>query len=111
MAKSFVLAIPFESINANTLGAGFVPINPDGLPQACFLIRIVNASNVTISISYDGAVAHDVILPNETLQLSFQTNSAPNGYIANLKKGQIVYADAALAGVGDVVLIGYYQEI
>ena len=111
MAKSFVKAITAESINAAGFGGGFVPINEDGLEQACFLIRIINGSNVVVSISYDGIAENDVLLPNETLQLDFQTNSSPNGYIAWLKKGTIVYADASMAGVGFVLLAGYYQEI
>ncbi len=111
MAKSFVNAIPFDSVNTNTFGAGFVPVNINGLDQACFLIRIVNASNVIVTISYDGVVAHDVVLPNETIQLNLQANSSPNGFIAYFKKGLVVYADASVAGVGDVVLVGYYQEI
>jgi len=111
MAKSFVKAIVFTDVDASTFGAGFVPINPNGLEEACFLIRIINASNVTVSISYDGVVAHDILLPNNTLQLDFQSNSSPNGHIAWLRKGTVVYADSALAGVGAVVLVGYYQEI
>ncbi len=111
MAKSFVKAIPITDVDAATLGGGFVAINPDGLEQACFLIRIVNASNVTVSISYDGQIAHDVLQPNNTLQLDFQTNSSPNGHIAWLRKGTIIYADSTIGGVGSVILIGYYQEI
>ncbi len=111
MAKSFVNAIPFDSVNTNTFGAGFVPVNINGLDQACFLIRIVNASNVIVTISYDGVVAHDVVLPNETIQLNLQANSSPNGFIAYLRKGTIVYVDAVNAGVGFIFLAGYYQEV
>ncbi len=111
MAKSFVKAIAATQVNSNLFGAGLVPINVNGLDQACFLLRIINKSNMTVFISYDHVNAADIIPPNNTLQLDFQTNSAPNGYIANLRKGTIVYADAAAAGVGIVYLVGYYQEI
>lgn len=111
MAKSFVKSIPIEEVNANTFGVRFVPINPDGLDEACFLIRIINASNVNVTISYNGVEGNDFIPPNEVLQLNFQTNSSPNGFIALLRKGTIVFANAPLAGVGSVVLSGYYQEI
>lgn len=110
MSKSFVKAIVATEANANLFGTGLVPINVNGLSHACFLIRIINNSNATVFISYDGINAADVIPPNNTLQLDFQTNSSPNGFVANLKKGTIVYADAALAGVGTVYLVGYYQE-
>ncbi len=111
MAQSFISAIQLTEVNANTLGLGFVPINDDGLDQACFLIRIVNASNVTVTISYDGVTGGDILLPDETLQLDLQANSSPNGFIAYLRKGTIVYVDAVNAGVGFIFLAGYYQEV
>lgn len=113
MARSYVLAIPQTSIDAATLDNNFDQINPDGLDQACFLIRIINNSNITVLISYNGVDVHDTILPNETLQLEFQTNSSPNGFVAQLRKGTIVFiaSETGNPGVGTIYLSGYYQEI
>jgi len=110
MAKSFVKSIVATEVDASTLGVGLVPINVNGLDQACFLIRIINNSNVTILISYDGINAGDVLPPNNILQLDFQTNSAPNGFVANLKKGTVVSVDSTAPGIGLIFLCGYYQE-
>lgn len=111
MAKSFVKAITLTGVDSATFGAAFQRINPNGLPHACFLIRIINGSNRTVTISYNGVDTHDVLLPNDTLELDLQANSSPNGFIAYLKKGTVVYANATIAGVGIVSLVGYYQEI
>lgn len=113
MAKSFVRAIELTEIDAATLDGNYSAINPDGLPNACFLIRIINDSNITIVISYAEETDQDVLLPNTTLQLNLQNNSSPNGYVALMAKGTIVSVRSAsgLAGVGAVDLIGYYQEV
>src|SRR5277367_4374774 len=91
MAKGSVKAIPISIFNAAGLTNVAQPINPNGLEQACFLIRIVNGSNLTIGISYDQLDDHDVLLPDTSLQLPLQSNSSPNGYVCQLAKGKVIY--------------------
>lgn len=113
MARSYILAIPQTSVDAANLDNNFDQINPNGLDNACFLIRVINNSNITVQISYDGINVHDTILPNETLQLEFQTNSQPNGYMALIRKGTVIWAasETGNPGVGTIYLAGYYQEM
>ena len=112
MAKNFVKAVQLREYDAAALSGVLDPISDIPLEGACFLIRIVNNSNTTIQISYDGVVGHDVILPNTALQLDFQTNASPSNYQALLRKGALVWvvSESGLAGVGTIYLIGYYQE-
>jgi len=84
-------------------------INSQGLPFPCFLIRVINNSNKDVMISYDGVTDHDFIPMGQTLQLPFQSNSQPNGYVALMAKGTIVYVQGA-AGTGDIYLAAYYQK-
>lgn len=112
MAKSFVKAIPITFFNSAGLTGNLQAINPTGLDHNCFLLKILNGSNTTILISYDGTNDHDVIEPNEMLEVNLQSNSSPNGYVCQFRKGTIVYVETpgGGAGVGIIYLMGYYQE-
>lgn len=110
--KNFVQAIPNTFFDAAFLNAALQAINPNGLDEACFLIRVINDSNTAVEISYDGTTLHDYIRAGESLQLPFQSNSQPKNEIALLRKGTIVYIrGTAGAGVGFITLCGYYQPV
>ncbi len=110
MAVNYVKAIPITLVDSATLPVGFDPVDPNGLPFPCFLIRIVNASNQPVIVSYDGVTPNDYVPANSFVQLNFQTNSQPGNNVALLKKGQVVYIGGP-AGVGFIYLIGYYQPV
>ena len=77
--------------------------------NACFLIRIINATNQDISISYDGVTDHDYLIAGQTLQITSQTNSPHNVDCALFPIGTKVYAKG-LAGAGTIYLTGYYLQ-
>jgi hypothetical protein len=104
-----IQAIPLTSIDSATLASSYKVINAGGLAAPCFLIRIINTSGVTVTISYDGTTDNDVLAANSTLQLDFQENSQPNNYIAKLSKGTQIYAKGT-AGTGLIYLAGYTQR-
>ena len=106
--KNSVQAIELTTFDAANLMATYTVINANGLQQACFLIRIVNDSNVDITISYDGATDHDFVLSNDSLIISVQNNSQPNNYIAKFSAGTKIYVKGS-AGMGTIYLSGYYQ--
>ena len=108
MAENYVKAITMTSIAATTFDGTYKVINSEGLPNACSLIRITNASNKAILISYDGTTDHDYLAISGVLQLPFQSNSSPSGKIAQLAKGTKIYVSAAV-GTGTVYLSGYYS--
>lgn len=105
-----VAAIERADFNTNTLTGGYDLVY-DGLPQAIFMLRIVNESNRDLSISYDGTTDNDFVLANSTTQLSFQTNSRPGNKIAQLPKGTDIYVKGTAGGTGFVYIIGYYHVI
>lgn len=106
--KSFVKAIPMTTFNSAGLGA-YQAMNAGGLPQACFLIKIVNDSNTDAIFSFDGVNDHDVVPATATDMYPFQSNAQPKSYVALMKKGTVFYIRGA-AGVGNIYLVGYYQE-
>lgn len=100
--KNVVLAIPLGTIAIAGTYAAFA-----ALPQACFLIRIINGSNAGVTVSYDGVTDNDFVLAADSLQLPMQSNSQPNNFTANVAKGSIIYVKGT--GAGNVYLAGYYQ--
>lgn len=111
MAQDWVKAIPLTTFNSAALLAGYQVINVNGLPQQCFLVRIVNDSTTGVFISYDGSTDNDYIPSHTTadcvLQVASQTNAQPNAQKALFAKGTQVFVRGA-AGVGLITLSGYY---
>lgn len=108
-AKNTVQAIPLTSIGSAALTANYQPINPNGLPEACFLIRIATTSSTTVTLSYDGVTDHEIVIfGDDAIVLPFQTNSRPNSNVALIAAGTVVYAKGT-AGTGRIYLSGYYQ--
>lgn len=109
MANSnLVSSIPLASVDSSTFDGTYKVINSSGLPNACFMIRIINNSNKDITISYDGTNNHDFVPTLTSLNLEFQANASPANYLAVLGQGVKVWAKAA-SGTGLVYLSGYYQ--
>ncbi len=100
-----VQAIPLGIKNSTTVAAGYAAVST--LTEACFLIRINNASNSPITISYDGTTDQDYLAAGAALYLNFQSNAQPNGYVALLAAGTKIYVKGT-AGVGFISISGYY---
>ena len=109
MAKDVIKAIPLSVFNAAALNGNWQEIDPNGFPEAITVFRINNASNVGFSMSYDGAHAHEYVLPNHEFTLNLNGNGQPGARKAFFNKGTKVYVSGA-AGVGFIWLSGYYQE-
>lgn len=101
-AKNNVLAIPLSTVSVSGSYQAFT-----ALPQACFEIRITNASNNQVTISLDGTNDHDVVLQSQVLAVEAQTNSQPNNFRSNFAKNLTLYVKGS--GAGNVYLAGYYQ--
>lgn len=106
--KNSVKAIPLTNIASSSVSSSYAAINASGLPQACIIIRINNASNKDITVSYDGVNDHEYVLANNFVTFEFQTNSQPNNFIANMAAGTVVWVKGT-GGTGNIYLSGYYQ--
>lgn len=109
--KSTLKPIAMQSVDSATLGGvGVYQLLslPAGLDVACVMIRIVNASNTIMTVSFDGVTDHDVVQLGTAVQLYAQPNAQPNGYSCLFGKGQLIYI-AGAAGIGHIYLTGYFQ--
>ena len=106
MSVNYVRAIPITYINSADLAGDFAVVNA-GLPEACFLLRIINDSNIDVDVSYDGAVMHDYVTAGSHLDINAQANATPDGYVALFRKGLPVYVRAQ-GGAGYIYVVGYY---
>lgn len=106
--KNYVLAIPLTSIASSTVGGTYAAINPTGLPNACFELRITNNSNKDITISYDGINDHEYLpTASAALQIYGQQGAQPSSFIANFAKGTVIWVKGT-AGTGNIYLSGFY---
>ena len=109
MSQNYIQAIEMATINAANLTGGFDLVRT--LPKALFLFRILNESNASISVSYDGVTLHDRVRTLTSIDLNFQQNSRPSANVALLKRGTPIYLiGPQQAGAGFIYLIGYYQD-
>jgi hypothetical protein len=109
--KNTIKPVPLQLLNSTALSAVLFTPFPNPLPQACFMIRLINRSNRLITVSYDGVNAHDVVFAEENLTLNFEQNSQPTNEFAWMKKGTQVYLLGNPIGAnGFIYLCGYYQE-
>lgn len=107
MALNKVNAIVLTSVASSAVTGTYQAINPAGLDQACFFLRIINSSTTDVTISYDGVHDHDHVITAMSLDVNAQTNSSPNNKSALFAKGQVVYVKGT-AGTGNIYLAGYY---
>jgi hypothetical protein len=108
MSGRSIRAITRTAFNTNILAPAYAPINANGLPFPCFLLRLVNESNTDITISFDGAVAHDFIRADSDLIIPAMDSLQDNGGVGAWRKGTKVYVSGGGAGVGTIYLCGYY---
>ncbi len=107
MAQNSVKALALNSILSSAVTALYVPINGSGFANAPFFIRIINASNMAITISYDGVTDNEYIPANSVFELPSQANAQPGAQVALFPKNTIVYIKGT-AGTGNIYLSGYY---
>jgi len=107
MAQNSVKSFALSSILSSTVTSLYAPLNSLGFAQAPFFIRIVNASNMAITVSYNGVDDNEFIPANSVFELPSQTNAQPGAHMALFPKNTIVYVKGT-AGTGNIYLSGYY---
>ncbi len=109
--KNFIKAVPMTTFSSASLSGTYQAINPLGLPEPCFLLKINNfgTSSTIITISYDGINDHDQVNANSFMEVyGGWGSSQPSNNTCLWAKGQIVYIKGT-AGTGTIGLVGYYQ--
>ncbi len=107
MAQNSVKPLLLGSLASASVIATYLPANGIGFAHAPFLVRIINASNAAVTVSYNGIDDHDFVPANSVLELPTQTNSQPNAQVALFSKNTVVYVKGA-AGMGTIYVAGYY---
>lgn len=107
MAQNSVKPLLLSSLPSASVIATYLPVNGLGFARPPFFIRIINASNVAITVSYNGIDDHEFIPANSIFELPSQTNSQPNAQVALFSKNTVVYVKGA-AGAGTIYVSGYY---
>jgi hypothetical protein len=107
MAQNSVKPFPLSNVLSSTVTSIYAPLNGTGFVEAPFFIRIINASTMAITVSYDGINDHEFLAANTVFELPSQTNSQPNAQIALFPKYTVVYIKGT-AGTGSIYLSGYY---
>lgn len=107
MAKTSVKAIPLATLDSASVTNSYAALNATGFPAACFHLRLVNAANKALYLSYDGVTAHEYVPANAVFELPVQTNAQPNAWEALYPKGMKVYVKGE-AGTGIITLSAYY---
>jgi len=105
MAKNSVKAETMIAFLSSTITGTYQLITT--LSNACFLVRIINASTEDITISYDGTTNNEYVIAGTVAQLPFQSNSQPAAMVALMAQGTPFYVKGT-AGTGDIYIVGYY---
>lgn len=109
-SKNSIKAIPMTAVASTAFTGSYQLLSAaGGIPNACFLLKIVNNSDQDVSVSYDGTTDNDFVPKGAMAQLPFQNNSQPNNFIANIPQGTKVYIKGTAGMAGSVYLVGYYS--
>ena len=109
--RNYVKPLVLRNVDTAEIAADtWTAFSGDVLEGACFFIRITNTSNADISISFDGVNEHEFLTADDRININFQSNASPSGYVAKLANRSVLYVRGA-AGVGLVYLSGYFNEL
>ena len=108
-SMNYVKAAAITSIGSSSITSSLQVINTSGFPGPAIMIRLTNASNKDVAVSFDGSHSHDYLQAGAVLSLTPQTNAIPTSWSALFKKGTKVYVSGE-AGSGYLYLAVYYVD-
>jgi hypothetical protein len=108
MAQSRLRAIPIITFNTDNLTAEYQLAG--SLPVNCSILRLINNSTAIVDVSFDGTHTHDYILANSSVTINAQSNSSPNGNVAQFPSGMPIYLGTGDNEDGTFAIAGYYQS-
>ena len=103
--KNAVLPVPLTSILSTAVGDDYSAINPDGLPESCHIIRIINDGSLAVSVSYNGVTDHEYVPAGDSLLIYAMFVKER----AAFRKGTVLYVKGTTGQSGRIYLSGYYQ--
>lgn len=106
--KNFV-RVDNAAFNTAGLLPAYQAVNPTGFVGACSILRLVNNSNSSVAVSFDGVNDADQLRPNSDVVLNFQANASPNNDMCYLSSDTVVYVSSAAANAGSFSVSCYYQ--
>ena len=110
--RNLIKNIPLSVYDAADLAGHYDRVNPEGLPESCFMIIITNGSDKNIFVSTDGIIDHEYILAGQASPLKGIDFFTENGYRCQWRKQTIYYIRSLEgAGEGTITLSGYYQPV
>jgi hypothetical protein len=106
---SYVKPLLMETFASSGMTSSYQAITPaSGLPNSCFLFKIINDSSADVTVSYNGTNAHDYIPTMTAVVYDLQANASPQNLRAWLAAGTNIYLTGT-AGTGNIYLTGWYQ--
>lgn len=108
MSKNSVFPLVLATLSSASVTASYQPINVGGFEASPFLVRITNASNQAITVSFDGVLDNEFVAANTTAELNMQQNAAPPNWTCKFRKGTVVYVKGT-AGSGTIAVSAYAQ--
>ena len=108
--ENVIRLIPIQGVSTSTFsGTTYYALNPDGLDEACYVIRIINNSNIDVLVSIDGGYYSYEIVPTKSSVVLGDWTAQQLGW----EKGKVFHvrnaASAGGAGTGIVYISGYYR--
>lgn len=108
--KNSIQSVPFVSIASTALTNTYQAINPLGLPQACFLLRITNFGTTLVAISFDGVSPYDQIAAGGVMEVyGGEGSSSPTTNHCLWAKGTIVYVIGSAGASGVIGVSAKFQ--
>ncbi len=108
--KNFVKAIPLKSLASTSFGSSYTLVTAStGIPNPCFMLKIVNNSDQDVTVSYDGTNDHDFVPTKVTTELKSGDVNQPNNYTTIWAQGTQVWVKGTAGMAGSVYVVGYYQ--
>ena len=107
--KNKILTIPLGSFASNSMSGTYQPVfSGNGIPNACFSLRVINNSTQDVTISFDGTNDSDYVIKATSQNIPAIYALLPNTLSAQFAQGTQVYVKGT-AGTGTIYISGYYQ--
>ena len=106
--KTIVKAVPMATLDTSTivLFPNFTAINPNGLPEACFLIRIINNTNGIPLLSLSSFEEQQDFIQGQRAMYLYVRPA--NGENVCFKKGTVIGVKMPPIA-GNMHVVGYYR--